>query len=480
MFLELHDTPEVKMTLTGWFLELQHFFLRFAVEADDFANEFKEFKTPDYGAGSGDVGMTWLLIGVAVAFAGFAIYRLIDLMQLRHVKNATKPDDLDLSQEVFDIKRKRKSKRGWQTFFKTSVTWGAQLAYVVGVMPLAVIMLQDKLGQQYLYYVLVGGSYILNILLSRTFSLWNPSLPFTPALPSRGHGHGRGKIGTYMLWHAWGLFMWSAPTYFFVAYGAKGWMGSVAFIWIGQIIQLVVFIFTIKKKAIPYQQYEGLSAGFKSSLQKYLATQGMRDDEVGVVTGMKVGPNAFATGLFGYRQIVLTEELIKGFADPSNPGFQFKLSDDALEAVVAHEVGHIKGKHVMISIGVGALISSLTTIAVYMIFTAKALSPDYFMFDNSTSTQIYAYYGQSFFNLLLMYPLQFIMISLIRRNEFNADTHLLDTNGCKKGWEFFYQIRHIAPVNNHPLWDRCNATHPAPHLREKRIRDWEGQHCKPE
>ena len=120
-----------------------------------------------------------------------------------------------------------------------------------------------------------------------------------------------------MGWQAWGILSWAVPTYFFYQFfGVQGWIGSVLCMVVSQLIQLVVFIYNIKKKAIPYEQYDGLSAEFKASLHKYLQSQGIRDDEVGIIQNMKVGPNAFATSLTGwYRQIVVTEEMIKNYVE---------------------------------------------------------------------------------------------------------------------------------------------------------------------
>ena len=118
-----------------------------------------------------------------------------------------------------------------------------------------------------------------------------------------------------MLFHAWGVASWGVPVYFlWEFFGKAGWIGSVLSIFIAQIIQLAVFIYTVKRMATPYQQYPELSDAFKRNLHEYLESQAFRDDEVGVLKGKKLGPNAFATSLGGYRQIVLTEELIKGLS----------------------------------------------------------------------------------------------------------------------------------------------------------------------
>lgn len=463
------------MEWTRWLYELEGMSWHFLAQADEFAKEFSDMEgLKEYSSSVQLPSQYWLIGACIVAFVGFAIYRWIDWLQIRHIAKVEMPTDLEkMTEEIYEKKRKSKSKRAWKNFVKVSASWGVQFGYILGGMPLLVIVAKNaKFSDGTIYMGLIVISWLLNMLMSKVFSLWTPTLLWA----NRPHSESIWKLNN-MAFQAWGVVSWAGPVYFLAQYGAKGWYGSVAWLWVSQVLQLLVFIFSIKKKAIPYQDYKGLSDGFKASLKKYLAGQGLRDDEVGVIQGMGVGPNAFATGIFGYRQMIMTEELIKGFNDPSNPNFEFKLGDDSLEAIVAHEVGHIKGRHVMKALFVGALFSSITTVLVYFIFASKAIPPDYFFFDRNTSSQIFAYFGQSFFNIVITIPLNFMMISLIRYNEYEADTHLLNTDGCKNGKDFFHQIRHVAPVPNHPMWDRCNATHPAPHTREKRMIEWEKEHC---
>ena len=415
----------------------------------------------------------WLLGAGIIGLVGFFIYRWIDLRQLKHIGNATQPTDLEgMTTDLYEKKRKRKKSRFWKMFLSRTFSWGLQFVYVIVGMPFLVGYAKAYLSDGLVYMGLMGIGWLLNMFLTKIFSLWTPALPF------RFHVQGRSWQKGLMIWQAWGMVAWAGPVYFLATLGPTGWMGSVAFLWVSQILQLVFFIYTTKKKLTPYQQYEGLSDAFKENLHTYLQSQDISDDEVGVLSGMKMGPNAFATGIFGYRMIAMTEELVKGYQDPTNSDFILKLSDESLESVIAHEVGHIKGYHVLKSVAFGAFFSSLTTIAIYYLFSKGGLfSPHQFLFASDTGAQIFSFYGQSLFNVMLMYPLTFIMISLTRKHEWEADTHLLNTNGCKKGYEFFHQIRHIAPVSNDPLWDRCNSTHPAPEIREKRMKKWSEEHC---
>jgi len=416
----------------------------------------------------------WFALLLIVGVIGFIVYRIADWLQVGFVKGFPQPEDLEkLPKGVYESKRRRKMVRSRKSFWKGIINWLLQIVIIILGMPMLVVFLfKQGLSYGWIYGILVVLGYILNLLFSKYFSLWTPASLRTDTSKTTRSIWTKGNL----FFHAWGIVSWSGPAYVFWSYyETNGWIGSVISMIITQTIQLVVFIYTVKNSAIPYQEYEGLSKEFKQSLQKYLQDQGIRDDEVGVLAGSKMGPNAFATGLLGYKQIVLTEELIKGYKDKGTD-FVLKLGDNTLEAIVAHEIGHIKNHHIEKSIAVGTLVSSLVTVGVYHLFSANPTT--YFFFDQTTTHQILLYWGQSIFNLMLLYPLTFFMMTRAQQNEYEADTYMLETNGCNNGQDFFHQMRHIAPVPNHPLWHACNMTHPDPYVREQRMTEWTKEHCK--
>ncbi|WP_372365089.1 M48 family metallopeptidase [Candidatus Uabimicrobium sp. HlEnr_7] len=414
----------------------------------------------------------WLTALVIFGVTSFVIYRLVDFLQYLHTNKFPKPDDIKITDDAFKDKKRRKSSRSMKTIWKGASSWGGQLVFITSIPFLVHWCNQKGITDGYVYMILMGLSFLLNLMLSKLFPLWTPVRPYA----CRAFQNEKTLQPGNMAFHFWGIVSWSVPAYFFWDYfQVNGWIGSVFFIVISQLIQVGLFIYSIKKAAIPYLEYPGLSDNFKKNMQKYLKEHGMRDSEVGVLR-MNMGPNAFATSLLGYKQIVITEELIQGYKDPTNPEYTLQLSEDTIEAITSHEVGHIKHRHVEKGITMGILISSAVTIAVYHLFSADP--SNYVLFKEGTSQQLLLYWGQSIFNTMLLYPITFMMLFISRRKETQADTYLLNSNGCKNGKDFFHQIRHIAPVNNLSLWHSCNGTHPPAHEREKRMLEWEKEHCK--
>jgi Zn-dependent protease with chaperone function len=415
----------------------------------------------------------WLTTILVLGLLSFAFYRVVDLWQTRFVAQYKQPDDLKLSAKVYLDKRERKRARSMQLFWKGSVSWLVQAIYVC-LVPFAIVVFHGwKLSYGWIYAILIVTGFLMNMLISKLFPLWTPTRPFI----CRGYQHEHVWNKGNLAFHAWGVASWTIPVYFlWDAFAQNGWIGSVVFIVISQLLQVFVFIYVIKRAAIPYQQYPDLSAQFKENLHHYLQSQGLRDDQVGVLAETEMGPNAFATGILGYKQIVLTDELIKGYPDPTNPQFTLKLSDDTLEAITAHEAGHLHHHHITKGLFWGILLQAVVTIAVYHLFSGDPRQ--YLLFHENTTHQLLLYWGQSIFNVMLVYPITFMMLYLSRRKEWEADTFLLTTNGCKNGADFFYQMRHLAPIANADIWHACNGTHPAPEEREQRMRKWAAEHCK--
>lgn len=415
----------------------------------------------------------WMGTIVGIGVLAYIIYRIVDLLQFQFVKSAPQPEDIKIPEEVYKAKRARKAARTWKGFSKNASSWLVQFAFIFMLVPFLVQFLSEK-GFSYMviYYVIMIGSFLVNMFMSKWFSIWTPAWPFVDRNFSREAVWRKEN----MMYQFWGVASWGIPAYYFWEHlEVQGWIGSVIMIVVSQLIQVFIFIWSIKKTAIPYLEYDGLSDQFKSNLKEYLQKNGMADSEVGVLVKSGMGPNAFATSMLGYKQVIMTEELIQGFQDPQNPDFTLKLGEDTIEAIIAHEVGHINHHHVEKGMAFGILMSSIVTIVTYNLFSADPSS--YLLFSKETSQQIMLYWGQSIFNLLLMHPITFLMMGISRSNEYQADSYMLNTAGCKNGHDFFYQIRHVAPVRNHSAWHTCNMTHPPAHIREKRIRDWIKDNC---
>ena len=158
--------------------------------------------------------------------------------------------------------------------------------------------------------------------------------------------------------------------------------------------------------------------------------------------------NAYFTGIFGKKKIVLFDNLIKA------------MGCDEVVAVLAHELGHFKLHHIrwrlvvsFFVMGVMFYLLSLT-VALALFFQAFALQPQ-------------TNYGALLVFSLWFGPLNFLMMPLSnyfsRRHEFAADRFaLLHTGGADHLAEALLKLReasHAMPIN-HPLFSAMYLSHP--------------------
>ena len=181
----------------------------------------------------------WLTFLVAFGAVSFLIYRIVDFLQYLHVNKFPKPDDLKINEEVFNKKRQRKGSRSMQLLWKGASSWGAQVVFIASIPFMVYWFNQKGVSDGYVYMILIGFSFVLNLMLSKLFPLWTPARPYA----CRAFQHEKAIQPGNMAFHFWGVVSWSVPAYFFWEYfKVNDWIGSVFFIVISQLVQVFIFI----------------------------------------------------------------------------------------------------------------------------------------------------------------------------------------------------------------------------------------------
>jgi STE24 endopeptidase len=98
----------------------------------------------------------------------------------------------------------------------------------------------------------------------------------------------------------------------------------------------------------------------KKMIQQFCKKVGFKIDNVYVIDGSKrsTKSNAYFTGLGSAKRIVLYDTLIED------------LSKEEIVAVLAHEIGHYKKKHVLMNIPLGIILTGIT-LYIFSLFTAN-------------------------------------------------------------------------------------------------------------
>jgi len=173
--------------------------------------------------------------------------------------------------------------------------------------------------------------------------------------------------------------------------------------------------------------------------------------------------NAFFTGFGRNKRIVLFDTLIA------------QHSIDELVAVLAHEMGHYKKKHIIQSILLGILQTGLLFFLVSFFISHQGLFDAFFMRQKSV------YAGLLFFGLLYT-PIDFFIglgLQLVsRRHEYDADRFAVATTAAPEAMVDALKklsVNNLSNLRPHPFYVFLNYSHPPVLERIRAIRLYRGR-----
>jgi len=188
----------------------------------------------------------------------------------------------------------------------------------------------------------------------------------------------------------------------------------------------------------------------KSRIMSYADTIGFPLEKIFVMDGSRrsTKPNAFFAGFGKFRRIVLYDTLVKN------------QSTDEILAVLAHEMGHFKLRHIR-----KGLVIAIAHIGVlfYLLSLSLTLQPLHAAFFMPT---IEVYTGLIFFSLLYT-PIEFLLDLPLqawsRANEYKADAYAVQTSGLSEALVSSLKTLHktsLSNLNPHPFHVVLNYSHP--------------------
>ncbi|NTW10721.1 MAG: M48 family metallopeptidase, partial [Chlorobiaceae bacterium] len=251
----------------------------------------------------------------------------------------------------------------------------------------------------------------------------------------------------------------AAILWFFQESGPTGWFLAWAGItFVSLLLQYIApsWIMPLFNKFVPLEEGE-----LKGSIMKYAADVDFPLSGIFVIDGSKRSSkaNAFFTGFGKRKRIALFDTLIS-----NHPV-------EELVAVLAHEIGHFKKKHIIVNmvlslVNLGALFFLLS-----LFMNNSGLFQAFFMKEVSV-------YGSLIFFLLFYSPVEFVLSlflqALSRRHEFEADYFAVTTYTA--GGALVDALKKLSRSNlsnltPHPLYVFLNYSHPPVMRRISRIRE---------
>jgi len=245
---------------------------------------------------------------------------------------------------------------------------------------------------------------------------------------------------------------------FFEYAGANAWW----YCWIAVTLYMLGVQFIAPTWIMPlFNKFTPLEEGeLKSAILSYAGSIHFPIENVYVMDGSRRSrkSNAFFTGFGRHRRIVLFDTLIK----------QHTVAE--LLAVLAHEMGHYKKKHILLGMVIGILQMGIMLYLLSIFISYQGLFDAFYMPQKSV------YAGLIFFGMLYS-PLGFFigifMQMLSRRNEAAADRFSVETTRDPNAMVAALKKLSMNNLSNllpHPLYVFLNYSHPPVLERIRAIR----------
>ena len=298
--------------------------------------------------------------------------------------------------------------------------------------------------------IYIGGLLVLGHLLSLPFSIYG-----TFVIEER-FGFNNTTVKTYiadllkglMLSIVLGVPVLAAVLWFFAYAGSVAWL----YCWGATTVFILLIQYIAPVWLMPlFNRFTPLADGeLKQAIFDYTSAVGFKVANIYEVDGSRrsAKANAFFSGFGKSRRIALFDTLIKNHSIPE------------LVAVLAHEVGHQKKRHIVQSLVFGIIHMGV----MFYLMSFFLYKPELFSAFHMENISIYA--GLTFFSLLLT-PLDLILGPLLkwvsRKNEFQADRFAVETiadpvvlvTALKK-----LSVDTLSNLTPHPFYVILNYSHP--------------------
>ena len=256
------------------------------------------------------------------------------------------------------------------------------------------------------------------------------------------------KIKTYFLIIILGSILLGGILYFFEKAGPYAWLYAWGLVSLFAIISPPLFTTII---APLFNKFTFLEDGaLKDAIQGYAESVKFPLTEISVMDGSRRSShsNAYFSGLGKKKRIALFDTLID------------KHSVEELVAIIAHEVGHYKKKHVL----KGTIFSIIQVGALFFLLSFFIDNPALFAAFRMEQTSVYA--GFVFFAILyspIELVLSIVMNAISRKHEYEADAFAAETTGSAEpiisGLKNL-SVSNLGNLTPHPLTVFLNYSHP--------------------
>ena len=393
------------------------------------------------------------VIILITVLADFILHTFADYLNLKNLTSEL-PDEFS---DIYDSEKYIKA----QEYLKTNTRFGWMSSsfdmiillifwFGKGFIYLDLWVKSLEAGAVFSGLIYIGILLLLNALISLPFSIYD-----TFVIEER-FGFNKTTPATFISDIFKGLFLaillggplLAGILYFFEWAGAGAWL----YCWILSTLFILILQFIAPVWIMPlFNRFEPLEEGkLKGAIVEYAGSIGFSLKNIYVMDGSKRSgkANAFFTGFGKSKRIVLFDTLIE------------KQSVSELIAVIAHEMGHYRKKHILQGVILGIIKMGLMFFLLSLFISYQGLFDAFYMQDKSV------YAGLVFFGMLYV-PLDFftgILTQMFsRKNEYEADRFAVETTGDSNSLINALKKLSVENLSNlvpHPFYVFLNYSHP--------------------
>ena len=404
----------------------------------------------------------WLYTVVLILVISYLLELSVSLLNIRSLDPAL-PQEFSTIYNAQEYKNSQNYTRatGFFSIFENSYSTGLTIAFLL----LGGFNYVDIWARSLGLSEITTGLFFIGSLGVFTFLAHLPLSIYSTFVLEERFGFNRTSVKTFILDICKGgllAILLGAPLlavilWFFMHSGTYGWL----YCWLGVVVFSVVLQFLAPVLIMPlFNKFSPLESGsLQDKILDYAGKENFKLQGIFTMDGSKRSTklNAFFTGFGKFRKIVFYDTLLK------------KLDEDEIVAVLAHEMGHFKLKHIVKMIGASIAQTGIMFYLLSIFLGNTELSAAFGMQQMSVYSSL-VFFGFLYTPISCLVSILFNVFS--RKNEFAADNYAAQSTGSSVFLISSLQKLSQANLSNltpHPAMVFLHYSHPPVLRRIKKL-----------
>ncbi|TXE10087.1 M48 family metallopeptidase [Seonamhaeicola algicola] len=399
---------------------------------------------------------------ITIIIVNFIIDKILDALNAKHFNDAL-PHEL---QDVYDAEAYKKSQNYKATKYKFGLlTSTFSIVLILGFLFFDGFEFVDNIARSYSSNPITVALIFFGIIMIASDVLTTPFAYYSTFVIEEKFGFNKTTKKTFILDKIKGWLMsaiigggiLAVIIWFYNTTGQHFWLYAWALVTFFTVFMNMFY----SKLIVPlFNKQTPLEAGeLRDKISAYAKTVGFKLDKIFVIDGSKrsTKANAYFSGFGSEKRVTLYDTLIND------------LDDDEIVAVLAHEVGHYKKKHIIFNLVTSILLTGLTLYILSLFIANPLLSQALGVETASFHVGLIAF-------MMLYAPISeitgLIMNVFSRKFEYQADDYAKNTY---KGEPLITSLKKLSKnslsnLTPHPAYVFMHYSHPTLLQRIKNLR----------